>query len=77
MSAEIAFVQQIIQSGSSVVIDARKWSIDSVQQLATAAKVSGSTITVRHATGWALANKNKVQSLAVLAKKSLILDFTE
>ena len=76
MSQELQFVQSLILVGANVILDARKWSVDSVRSLLLSAKSSGATITIRNATAWLNANHNDVHSLSIVGKNSLVLDFT-
>ena len=76
MSQELMFVQSLILAGTNVILDARKWSIDSVRSLLLSAKGSGATVTIRNATVWLNANHHDVHSLCIIGKSSLVLDFT-
>ncbi|MEG0214107.1 MAG: hypothetical protein RR679_14060 [Glutamicibacter sp.] len=76
MTQELQFVQSLVLGGAHVILDARKWSTDSVRSLLLSAKNSGATVTVRNATAWLHSGTSEVHGLSIVGKKSLILDFT-
>jgi hypothetical protein len=77
MSEQTAFITHLLRSGSSVVLDARIWSTESISGLVTTAKLSKAKITLRYASRLAQADLDKVKTLSFLGRESLIFDFSE
>ncbi|WP_298609326.1 hypothetical protein [uncultured Thiothrix sp.] len=78
MSEELQLLQNVVRLGCDIVIDGRKWSIESLQLLVPHAKQSGAKITLRYATALLRGiGKTKVELLASIGKSVLIFDFSE
>ena len=77
MSDEANLIATILQAGSTVELNATKWSEDSLRSFAQIAKRTGAIVVLRNLGALTPANLDKIAQLAPIGGKALHLDFSK